>query len=461
MFCMDCGKELHKRAKFCGNCGTKFEIEWSGAGSVESLDKIDLAPLAGDLATCKVEIRELSAAGPDGEGEMSVTVKYVVSNDTDQDWSFLDVQMQLLSADGQAVDESRDAMAQTISAGESEDLEGNFWGVMATLLGENPEKAHVVIKVTACCTEKIHYGKYSVPSDAFKPVTLRDENIGNTIKVVSGNFWKTKPDNDNDSRFELRFLIQNLTNLNLPNVRFAAEVSDVFDSRIISVEKCEQIHPGAIMMISGYGYADNDCLIDGSVDISLFSHRPVAANIIQGRGMLLLTSDLDEEDSSNKSEIDCFSDFDAIAFNINATTVLDFSSSKSDIGDGYNYLSAIEIGDVILFDPSVSDFKEDVWSGKDVIKGSFWTESLAERWFAEEEGKKVYQLTYTGFVGFEPSDGENLSRVCSLFDEYDDIAEVYISIKPDLDSPELEVLSEFVSGHTENPRLCSTENGIN
>lgn len=211
-------------------------------------------------------------------------------------------------------------------------------------------------------------------------------------------------------------------------------------------------------MISGGGFDNSDCLVDASVEISLFSHVPVAVNIIQEQGMSISTSDFDEDDSINESEINNVSDCDAIAFDINATTVLDFSNSNSDIGDGYNYLSAIEIGDIILFDPSVSDFRKNVWSDKNIIEGSFWTESLAERWFAEEEGKKVYQLTYAGFVGFEPSDRNDLSLIYNLLlEEDDEIAEIYISVKQGLDSPELEVQQEYVIGHTENPRLCSTE----
>lgn len=139
---------------------------------------------------------------------------------------------------------------------------------------------------------------------------------------------------------------------------------------------------------------------------------------------------------------------------------MDFSNSNSDIGNGNNnYLAAIEIGDVIIFDPSVSDLKKDNWSGRVVIEGSFWTEWLAERWFAKEERKKIYELKYTGFVGFEPNDREDLSRIHSLIDDDSDVSEIYVSVRPGLDLPELKVQSKFISGYTENPRICSTEIG--
>ena len=223
MKCIQCGHELAGGAKFCPECGSKQELKCgacgaalrsgvkfcpecgaktgatagAGATAASEVAQIELAPSPLGLADCPITIKEVSAEGPNEEGDLSITVKYEVTNGTDEDWEYLDVRSQLLTAAGQLVDESSNTEEQNISAGECAEFETSFWRLKAKVLGTNPEKAHVIISAVACGFVQQKLGEIAIPEKPMEAVPLKPGKVGDadcTIDISSEDFQKLHED---------------------------------------------------------------------------------------------------------------------------------------------------------------------------------------------------------------------------------------------------------------------------
>ena len=128
MFCESCGAKLKDGAKFCGGCGTKV----SSAPINDVVTSINLTPLSAGWGNCGLKITGVSAEGPDSDGDFrNIEINYEISNQMEVDWDHLSVRVQLLSAAGQVVEESRDVFEQTICAGETEALQATMYSLKA------------------------------------------------------------------------------------------------------------------------------------------------------------------------------------------------------------------------------------------------------------------------------------------------------------------------------------------
>ena len=313
MKCIQCGHELAGGAKFCPECGSKQELKCGACGAALNSDikfcpecgaktgatvgagataasevaHIELAPSPLGLADCPITIKEVRAEGPNEEGDLSITVKYEVTNGTDEDWEYLDVRSQLLTAAGQLVDESSNTEEQTISAGESAEFETSFWGLKAKVLGANPEKAHVVITATACGFAQEKLGEITIPGTPMETVPLRACKVGDAVQLISGSLWKSEPDDDKDCRVEVKLLVQNLTTLCLPQVRLIAEVTDKSDRDVTDAGGSTELRPGSLCVLSGSGYGKDKQFKGAKANLSISAYFPVAVGASQHVGMVV------------------------------------------------------------------------------------------------------------------------------------------------------------------------------
>ena len=296
--CPLCGAAVPPEAKFCTECGASL----AGAASAseqtpkpDELASIPLAPLALGLPECKIDILEVSAEGHDDDGDIRVEVKYEITNDTDEDWEYLDVRVQLLSAAGQVVEETRDTQEQTISAGDTAEFEAGFWGVQASLLGPNLDKAHILISVTACGLRQQKLdGPSSISAASFEPAAIKPATVGDVLQVVSGSLWKTDPDDDQDCRVEVRVLVQNLTANHLPLVKLQVEITDKAGREVADAGGSDEVRPGSIGVLNGSGYGKDEKLAGAKTELALLVHYPLAAGNAQAQGMELTKPEEDD-----------------------------------------------------------------------------------------------------------------------------------------------------------------------
>lgn len=331
MKCIQCSHEMADGAKFCSACGSKQELNcgacraalspsvrfcpecgvkagaavYSGGTEASEVASIDLVPSPLGLAECPITIKKVSAEGPDGIGDLSITVKYEVTNGTDEDWEYLDVRSQLLTAAGHIVDESSNIEEQTVSAGEGAEFETSFWSLKAKLLGTNPERAHVIISAVACGLAQQKLGEIAIPVTPMETVPLKPGKLGDAVQFISGSLWKSEPDDDKECCVEVKLLLQNLTKLHLPQVRLIAEVTDKSDRDVTDAGGYGELRPGSLSVLSGSGNGKDKQFKGAKANLSIRAHYPVAAGMSQQQGMTVTASENSEtNDASREPEID-------------------------------------------------------------------------------------------------------------------------------------------------------------
>jgi hypothetical protein len=284
MFCESCGAALKDGAKFCGSCGAKVESSATAASS-SVVNSIRLAALPLGLANCEININSVTAEGPDSDGDLSISITYEVTNKSDEDWEHLSVRTQLLNAAGQIVEDTQDTHEQSFDAGETEELQVSFYGVKAKFLGENSEKAHVIINAVASTLIHQKLGQVDIPANAFEVTALKPTKLGESVQLISGSLWKTEPDDDKDSRVEVKALFQNLTDKNLPLVKITAEINDKKGNEVADAGGSDEVRPGSIVTVSGSGYTKDKKLIGAKADLAVLVYTPVAAGVSQRSGI--------------------------------------------------------------------------------------------------------------------------------------------------------------------------------
>lgn len=281
MFCTNCGAQLKEAAKFCGACGTKVEAVATSQGP----DRIALDPLASGLPDCAIAIVSTEAEGPDDDDDIRVTVRYTITNDSDEEWSYLDVRVQLLSSAGLVIDETRDSHEQSIGAGETEEFETGFSGIKAGLLGAAAGQAHAVVSVVACTLHRQDIGITPVPGSAYELAPVSTVDLLGVAKLVAAGLWKTEPDDDKDCKVEVKGVVQNLTDKPLHDVRLTAEVNDRQGRELTDAGAHLELRPGEIAALTGSGYVKEKKLVGAVVKLAFQACRPVAAGIAQQQGL--------------------------------------------------------------------------------------------------------------------------------------------------------------------------------
>ncbi len=284
MPCNYCGSKLRDNAKFCGACGTKV------AGSVTAeADKvpnaINLAPLPAGLGICAINIKRVNTDGPDSDGNLQIEVHYEVTNKCKEDWDSMEVRIHLLNEAGQIIEEMQDTHEQCVEASETQLLQATFYAINARLLGNNIEKAQVIISVVASNLMKGEIGLIDIPENTLELNGIKSLKFGDVVQVISGALWKTEPDDEGDSRVEIKVLIQNLTNKHLPAVRLAAEVIDRKGNELTDASGGDEVRPNSITAITGSGYCKHKKLIGAKAQISISVYSPFAYGYAQTQGL--------------------------------------------------------------------------------------------------------------------------------------------------------------------------------
>lgn len=366
--CASCGASLNSDAKFCGECGAKVEAKpdagWMGQSNV--VTSIPVSPLPFKLPDCHVAIQEVTAEGPDEDGDLRVTVKYTVTNTTESDWEYLDVRTHLFNAAGLIMDESRDGLEMSVGAGDSAECESRFWRVKASLFDDQIDKAHVVISLCACGIEIKKLGEIAIPEAPYETATIEPIKLKNEIQLIAGNLWKTEPDDDKDSRIEIKAFVQNLTEKHLPEVRLIAQVTDKHGREITDASSYDEVRPGSLTVITGSGLANEKKLNSSKVELTIRAYLPVAVGVAQFQGFSVTATDLESDDEIDDQDEDEDEDED----DIEPTDIVTirFAMTKGEgnwpeIGD----MSADERKDPTLiarfnlnWDPDASEDVEDV-----------------------------------------------------------------------------------------------------
>lgn len=286
MICTACKNQLLLGAKFCGQCGTKNQQAQTSA--VQS----------SGMPANALRILSVEAADPDSDGDMSVEVKFSVTNKSGSGWDQLTTRIQIISESG-CIEETPSSHEEFIGDGETEEFSVNFYGVKAKLFLEKPEKTKTLIHVLACRTTTTKLAEIEVPAAPFAVVKLKPVQIDDTLQMISGAVWRTAPDSDKDVRVEARWLVQNLTNASIPEVRITADVVGKSGAEIGDAGSSEEIRPGSTALISGSTSDKEKKLVGSKMIMSLRVVAIVSSGSFEHLG--LTASDSDDENAKSKA----------------------------------------------------------------------------------------------------------------------------------------------------------------
>ncbi len=278
MICDSCNRQLRDGAKFCGQCGAKTKLSPS-------------APVAG-TSEQKYELNTLSvnATGPDSDGDLSVEIKVSITNRSGSDWDQVNTRTQLISASG-FIAETSDTHDLVIEDGATEEFEMNFYGVKARPFMANPELTKTIINVVACSATSKKLGEIILPETSFEVVKIEPFEINASVKLLSGGVWKTDPDDDKEVYVEAKWLVQNLTDTHIPEVKFIAEVVGKSGDEIGDAGGYKELRPDVSAMISGSTYSKEKKLKGAVVQLGARVMSPAATGSSQHIGMALSASD--------------------------------------------------------------------------------------------------------------------------------------------------------------------------
>ena len=290
MKCVSCSLEVSAGAKFCGSCGTKLES--AAAGPIQ----INLAPSPLSLASCSVTLLETTAVGPDDDGDIRVTARFRVENETDEDWEYLEAQMQLLDGHGLVVESTSDTYEQSLDAGDSEELESNLYGVRLKALGENADEAHVYIQVIAAKKVSRSLGRFPLTRPAYEGYALQPFEFDGYLKLLSGRLSTTDPDSDGDVRFEAKAMLQNLTADYSPKVSLTGTVSNAKGDEVLTVDASGAIQPGAVTVVSDNSFAKKKMFKGATAEMELSAYVQLAEGFASDTGLSFVAEETEEEE---------------------------------------------------------------------------------------------------------------------------------------------------------------------
>ena len=298
MICEACNKQIRDGAKFCGQCGAKTKVSAAASITGSSEPRYELKTLS------------VNATGPDSDGDLSVEIKVAITNRSGAGWDQVNTHTQLISASG-FIEETSDSHDLVVEDGETEEFEVNFYGVKARPFLANPELTKTIINVVACSASSKKLGDVLLPETSFDVVKVEPTDISDTVKLLSGGVWRTDPDDDKDVRVEARWLVQNLTDTHLPEVRFTAEVVGKSGAEIGDAGGYEELRPGVSAVINGSTYSKEKKLKGALVQMVARVMSPTAGGSSVHIGMELSASDDDSDHHHDEDHAhDDSSDFD-------------------------------------------------------------------------------------------------------------------------------------------------------
>ena len=289
MVCNECKNQLREGAKFCGQCGNKTELG-KESSSIKTVG-----------AGYSSKILAVNTTGPDSDGDMSVEVRFSITNQSGSSWDQLITRTQLISDSGY-IEETTDTHEQLVEDGETEEFEISFYGVKARPFMANPELTKTIINVVACSASNKKLSEIVLPETSFEVVKMEPCDISDSVRLLSGGIWRTDPDDDKDVRVEAKWLVQNLTDTHIPEVRFTADVVGKAGAEIGDAGGYEELRPGVSAVISGSTYSKEKKLKGAVVQLGARVMSPAATGSSEHIGMVVSASDEsahDDERSRN------------------------------------------------------------------------------------------------------------------------------------------------------------------
>lgn len=301
-FCTECGASLVESAKFCASCGAK--VARPEANKVFPIPELEKTSLAN--SKLKLAISGIEAVGPDEDQNYSITVKYTVTNDTEEDLLGLAAHVVLFNGDNVLLEE-RSTIEESLPKGSPIELEAYFW-LASAYLGEDVEGLTVMIKATGYAGRSKELKRIALPNLSSQANSLSSDDFDDKIRLLSGTVWKSSLDGNKGVDVNFKCAIQNLTDDPISEVRLVSRVVDKDGVDLINLSSSSPILPASLVTLTGRGYEIDKALAGAHIESTLLYLWPVLDAFILQKGAVIASA---TQDHSNDAETE--SSFDVLA----------------------------------------------------------------------------------------------------------------------------------------------------
>jgi hypothetical protein len=256
-----------------------------GEPYIAPLLSLALVPIAKSII--HVEIRDVDIQGPDEEDNLSIIIKYAVTNSTLNDWDYLEFRSQIITASGMIAEETTDTKEQIIEPGQTAEFSSGFNAIQQNLLGPVPGRSQVIVSATACRLAYQKLGVFALPDAAYDVKSIGTASVEQALELLSGSLWKDETNDGNTVSIQARAWIQNITDQYLPKVELVAAITDRLGRKLADDMSNEvRIPPGAAVMIEGSSSGPEKQMKGAQVDLFLRVYQTVAAGFAQQMGVV-------------------------------------------------------------------------------------------------------------------------------------------------------------------------------
>jgi hypothetical protein len=297
MLCINCGHQLLDGSDLCSKCGAKAVANKDVTEALptnSTINSISMSALAKLIPVWPMEIQDVIADEPnvrDYKGLLEVKIRYSITNKSENICDLLDVRLQVLNANEQILDGGT-ILSDTveIDPGETLELEESLYGTYLKTLGDQPDKAHVIVAATACSLYRQELDQLTLSDAAFDIIALKPVKLGDVLQLVSGSLYWEPTNRKGLLQILIKVLVQNLTKLPLPAVKLEVQLKDNLGRKIARGESIEPLCPSSISMLENYFHLNLEKPGETTLELALSAYLPIAVGMAQKAGMSISPS---------------------------------------------------------------------------------------------------------------------------------------------------------------------------
>lgn len=298
ILCSACGAAISANAKFCGECGTSVKNTDEGV-ILNNYSAIGVETIANGLEHLNITIESATATGPDKNNEFYLQLKFKVSNVTKKIIQSINVSTQIFNQNGIIVAEDKNSFDEVIKPNGSAKFENYVHSVKAELLGNEPEKLHILLNVCAAEVHTTKFLPFYIPDQFYEIVSNNLNPHDGKIKILASSVWKSKAFDEEDPRIEAKICIQNLSKDYIPEAKLSLEVLDKDEETLDDRDSYEVLIPGGYATISVETQIPNDKSVNCQANMKLDLYRQVAQGFTQFSGVDIEEAEVEEDDEEN------------------------------------------------------------------------------------------------------------------------------------------------------------------
>lgn len=326
--CIKCNFELNDNAKFCPECDEKQEIEYNSCGaSVDSgskfrsepgariglqktevrerKEKIDINPSTDDNSNCEVNIQEIFASiGSENIGQLDIKIN--VTNHGCQSWQWLGVAAYLFDDTGAFIQNENFEDEDGVKENESKDISLTLSDIVLPGAANYAHSGHIVVVAKAREQNLVRFKSIQISKLSNERISLQPSEECSSLKVIEANFVAEMQNETDECKVQLNLIVQSSEVSWIPRVKAQAKIIDIEGNCLTELEESGSIEPEDLLLLSTYGYLENDVINGSKIEVSLAVEMPDSQSNAQMRFVyhndghaiaLNRENDYDEQDS--------------------------------------------------------------------------------------------------------------------------------------------------------------------